>query len=172
MLPVYFVDDCSAVSYDFGVFMRRGELKSFYSTILCVFNVNLSSFTCKCLNQVHVVFSLYNICISIHSQKTFLTQNRCKQSLMFTLQHLNGSGFYLNLCMTYIQVLDVEGKAQTCSLIFLLLANPLMLNSYVFQVCSEFPLIFHHLSSSPGPHFFSLAFWGCTHGKWKFPGQG
>ena len=29
-----FVDGCSAVSCDFGVFVRGGELKSFYSAIL------------------------------------------------------------------------------------------------------------------------------------------
>ena len=30
----FFVDGCSAVSYDSAVFMRGGELKSFYSAIL------------------------------------------------------------------------------------------------------------------------------------------
>ena len=29
-----FLDGCSTVSCDFGVFVRRGELMSFYSTIL------------------------------------------------------------------------------------------------------------------------------------------
>ena len=33
-IPVFFVDCFSTVSCDFSVFMRRGELKSFYSTIL------------------------------------------------------------------------------------------------------------------------------------------
>ena len=32
--PVYFVDGCSAVSCNFGVLMREGELESFYSAIL------------------------------------------------------------------------------------------------------------------------------------------
>ena len=31
---MFFVDGCSAVSCDFGVFVRGGELKFFYSTIL------------------------------------------------------------------------------------------------------------------------------------------
>ena len=30
----YFVDGCSAVSCDFGVFIRRGQLTSLYSAIL------------------------------------------------------------------------------------------------------------------------------------------
>lgn len=32
-LPVYFIDSCSAVSCDFTVFMRGGDLKSFYCAI-------------------------------------------------------------------------------------------------------------------------------------------
>ena len=32
--PVYFIDGCSALSCNFGVFMRGGELESFYSIIL------------------------------------------------------------------------------------------------------------------------------------------
>ena len=33
-VPVFFVDGYSAVSSDFGVFMRGDELKSFYSAVL------------------------------------------------------------------------------------------------------------------------------------------
>lgn len=32
--PVYFTDGCSVVRCNIGVFVREGELKSFYSTIL------------------------------------------------------------------------------------------------------------------------------------------
>ena len=34
LVPVYFVNVCSAVSCDFGVFLRGDELKSFKSAIL------------------------------------------------------------------------------------------------------------------------------------------
>ena len=33
-LPVYLVDDCSAVSCNFGVSVKRGEFEAFYSTFL------------------------------------------------------------------------------------------------------------------------------------------
>ena len=36
VFPSLFVNGCSAVSCDFGVFMREDELESFYSTIFCL----------------------------------------------------------------------------------------------------------------------------------------
>ena len=39
---VFFVDGCSAVSCDFGVLLRRGELTSFYSSILPASPIHLN----------------------------------------------------------------------------------------------------------------------------------
>ena len=54
LVQVFFVDGCSAVSCDFGVFMREGECKFFYSDILFpaqlhrfLVKVGLHVFPCK-----------------------------------------------------------------------------------------------------------------------------
>ena len=59
-LPIYFVDGCATVSSDFGVFMRRGELVSFYSAILSV---------------------LPNWIFNIHNMNTGITVSSLSQSL-------------------------------------------------------------------------------------------
>ena len=40
-LPVYFVDGSSTVSCNFGVFVRGGDLESFYSGILSLYRRNI-----------------------------------------------------------------------------------------------------------------------------------
>ena len=55
----FFVDGCSAVSYDFCVFLRRGELLSFYSTILSLSGfLPWASFSVSFADPVHCPYPL------------------------------------------------------------------------------------------------------------------
>ena len=58
-LPVYFVDGCSTVSCNFDVFVRGGDLESFYSEILSLsimFNFPCSLAVLSTCYKVHMVF--------------------------------------------------------------------------------------------------------------------
>ena len=58
-LPVYFVDGSSTVSCNFGVFVRGGDLESFYSGILSLsimFNFPCSLAVLSTHNKVGMVF--------------------------------------------------------------------------------------------------------------------
>lgn len=70
-VPFFFAGDCSAISCDFDVFVRGGEIKFFYSTILSP--ISSAPILWKILTSL--IDKLYSVLILIHSLSSFPFSN-------------------------------------------------------------------------------------------------